>query len=938
MYILRKTIALLLFTFSISVIFAQSPQNINIKGRIIDSLGETVPAATVMLLTSSDSTLVNYTTSDSDGKFSFRSIKNRGYLLKISHIGFMPIQKQIPVINQDEYNFGNITVEPIAEILMEVVIKSAQAPLFIHGDTVEYDARLFKVPPGSTVEDLLKRLPGIEVDESGGITTMGKNIGRVYVDGKTFFGDDPKSVTKNLDAEAISKVQVYNDKSEQERLTGIKDGSDNKAMNLELKEEYKKGYFGKASVAAGTEERWAGRGSFNRFNETSQLSFLAYGNNLNSTGVNWEDYQEFKGSSAYSDYDNGDFGFNARGRGHYSMSFGSNYSGKGFSESYGGGANYNYFKDKIKFNVSYMFSQSDIFYDQFTKRQTFLTDTSFFRYDTTKYDRLNNSHSISSRLEIEFDTSNTFIFRINSRLSNSALDNLQKQLFQTDAPLYSDINLNSFQDESDVDAYSVNILSLYNHKFAKKGRSFSISGAADISNNNSGRLTDNINEYFITLTQTEQLKYLYDNTSSDELYKSSIMYVEPLSKRFSLMGFYNISSNETQSEKIVTDELSVNNTLVDSMTNFYIHTVLYNRLGSSFSYAWEGLNISLGGAYQIIDMKGRYAMLQELNDYNNLVPKSYNNFVPYFRTDWQLPNNIRLSLNYSYEIDEPTMSQLQPITDNSNPLYKVEGNLALTPKIYHSINGGIYYWNQASFSSFSVHAGTSINETSIVYNQNTIFKEGVGYVTTSKPENVEGGQSTYAYFWGSVPIIKTILTLNLSGNVSFSNSPVFINGIENITNSEYYRVSLGLNLTLGPKLSFNFGGNLSQNDVKYSIQNTQNQKIIGYSTSGSFKWQIFKKTFIEGNLDWDNYESNKLDYKADILVTNLSVRQVLGEKNRFEMRLAGFDLLNQKQYLYQIASENYTEYTIAPTLARYFMLSVAYNLKGFETKIKKNRY
>jgi hypothetical protein len=149
---------------------------------------------------------------------------------------------------------------------------------------------------------------------------------------------------------------------------------------------------------------------------------------------------------------------------------------------------------------------------------------------------------------------------------------------------------------------------------------------------------------------------------------------------------------------------------------------------------------------------------------------------------------------------------------------------------------------------------------------------------------------------------------------------------------------LGLNLTLGPKLSFNFGGNLSQNDVKYSIQNTQNQKIIGYSTSGSFKWQIFKKTFIEGNLDWDNYESNKLDYKADILVTNLSVRQVLGEKNRFEMRLAGFDLLNQKQYLYQIASENYTEYTIAPTLARYFMLSVAYNLKGFETKIKKNRY
>ncbi|MDD4150391.1 MAG: TonB-dependent receptor [Bacteroidales bacterium] len=933
----KKPLAILFFVLSSYMVFSQTPSNINVKGRIIDSLGETVPAATVMLLTSTDSTLINYTTSDSDGRFVFRSTKNRGYLLKISHVGYMPIQKQIPIISKDDYDFGNIIVEPIAEILMEVVIKSAQAPLFIHGDTVEYDARLFKVPPGSSVEDLLKRLPGIEVDESGGITTMGKNIGRVYVDGKTFFGDDPKSVTKNLDAEAISKVQVYNDQSEQERLTGIKDGSDNKAMNLELKEEYKKGYFGKASAAAGTEERWAGRGSFNRFNETSQLSFLAYGNNLNSTGVNWEDYQEFKGSSAYSDYDNGDFGFNARRSGHYSTSFGSNYSGKGFSENYGGGANYNYFKDKIKFNLSYMFSRSDLFYDQFTKRQTFLTDTSFFRYDTTKNDRLNNSHSISSRFEIEFDSSNTLIFRVNSRLSGSALENIQEQLFRSDAPSPSDINLNSFQESSDVDAYSVNILSLYNHKFKKKGRSFSVSGAADISNNNSARLTDNINEYFLALTPTEQLTYLYDNTSTVKSYKSSLMYVEPLSKRFSLMGFYNISSNETESGKIVKDGL-LNNTLVNSMTNFYIHNVLYNRLGSSFTYAWEGLNINLGGAYQIIDMKGRYALLQESDAYSNLVPKSYNNFVPYFSSDWQLPNNMRLSLNYSYEIDEPTMSQLQPITDNSNPLYKVEGNLALTPEIYHSISGGVHYWNQSSFSSLSVHAGTNIKETSIVYNQNTVFNEGVGYVTTSKPENVEGGQNSYAYFWGSLPIVKTFLTFNISGNISFSNSPVFINGIENITNSDYYRGRLGLNLTLGSKLSFNLGGSASQNTVDYSIQTTQNQKIISYSTSGSFKWQIFKKTFIEGNLDWDNYESNKLDYSEDLLITNLSVRQVLGEKNRFEMRLAGFDLLNQKQYLYQVASENYTQYTIAPTLARYFMISVAYNLKGFETKMEKNRY
>lgn len=934
---LRKFV--LIFVFYACSMFAigQSPQSISVKGRVLDSLGETVPAATVMLLTSSDSTLVNYTTTDSDGKFTFRSIKNEGLLLKISHISFMPVQKLIPITEKQEFDFGNIIVEPIAEVLMEVVIKSAQAPLFIHGDTVEYDARLFKVPPGSTVEDLLKRLPGIEVDADGNISSMGKGVRRVYVDGKTFFGDDPKSVTKNLDAEAISKVQVYNDKSEQERLTGIDDGSDNKAMNLELKDEYKKGYFGKASVAAGTEQRWAARGSYNRFNETSQLSFMGYGNNINSTGVNWEDYQEFKGSSAYSEYDDGDFGFNTRNYRHYSISYGNDYSGKGFTENYGGGVNYNYFKDKIKFNASYFFNQSDLVYEEFLKRQTFLTDTSYHQFDTTDYNRLNFSHSISSRIEVEFDSTNTLVFRINSRISGSGVDSYQTQLYQTDAPLFSDINMNTNRDSSNLSAYSVNVLSIYNHKFNKKGRSLSLSGSANISDNSTGRLTDNINEFFLLLSPTEQIKYLYDNTRSDMLYKSSLMYVEPFGKRFSLMGFYNFSSNETESGKVVQDVLS-DNVLVNSMTNYYIHNVMYNRLGTSFTYAYQGLNITLGGAYQLIDMDGRYAFLQSSPDYTGLVPKSFNNFVPYFNANWQMPSNLRLSFSYSYDIDEPQMSQLQPIVDNSNPLFSVEGNLNLTPEISHSMSGGVYYWNQASFASFSIHAGSSIYENSIVYNQTTVLQEGIGYVTTSKPENVEGGQNSYAYFWGSVPIIKTILTLNLSGNVRFADNPVYINGVKNITNSDYYGTSLGLNLSLGSKLSFTFGGGISQNNVKYSIQTSQNQNIEDFSARSGIKWQIFKKTFVEGNLDWNNYVSDRLDYNQDVLLVNMSIRQVLGEKNRFEVRLAGFDLLNQKQYLYQMAYSNYTQFVEAPTLARYFMLSVAYNLKGFEAKNTKNRY
>ena len=410
-----------------------------------------------MLLNSKDSTLINYTTSDSQGNFSFKNVKNSGYLLKISHVSFMPVQKNIPISNQATVDLGIIKLEPIAEILMEVVIKSAQAPIFIKGDTVEYDARLFKVPPGSTVEDLLKRLPGIDVDVSGNISSQGKDIRRVYVDGKTFFGDDPKSATKNLDAQAISKVQVYDDKSEQERLTGIADGNKEKVMNLELKDEFKKGHFGKATLAGGFDDYrkkllWASKANFNRFNEKHQLSIIGFGNNVNQTGVNWDDYSEFKGSAAFSNRDNGDFGFGGDGSGFHVMEIGGGgimgyFDGKGFTKNYGGGVNYNYNTKKINFNASYSYNQTDLNSETFANRQTFLTDTSYLLNTNSASDVFRNSHNISSRIEHNIDSSNTLIFKIYGRFSGNRSIDTRTQLFKT--ILDQNINKN-FTNETDT--------------------------------------------------------------------------------------------------------------------------------------------------------------------------------------------------------------------------------------------------------------------------------------------------------------------------------------------------------------------------------------------------------------------------------------------------------------------------------------------------------
>lgn len=233
-----RLLSVLLF-FS-TFLYAQNPSKVTLKGAVADTSGSEIAFATVMLLAPADSTLVNFTRTDDKGNFEFRNVKNIPYLLKISYIGYLPLQQYVPEAGASPNDLGQIGIKPISTELMEVVVKTAKATLSIRGDTIEYDASSFKVPPGSTVEDLLRRLPGIEVDADGNIKAQGQDVKRVYVDGKTFFGSDPKAATKNLGAETLSKVQVYNEKSEQSKLTGVDDGKKEKAMNLELKDEYKK--------------------------------------------------------------------------------------------------------------------------------------------------------------------------------------------------------------------------------------------------------------------------------------------------------------------------------------------------------------------------------------------------------------------------------------------------------------------------------------------------------------------------------------------------------------------------------------------------------------------------------------------------------------------------------------------------------------------------
>lgn len=927
---------LLLFTNNL---LAQSPLRSTIKGVICDTAGVEIPSAMIMLLNSKDSTLVNFTQADEKGAFEFKSLKNSGYLLKISHMSYLPYQKNLLASATTVNDLGRIKLKLISKQLMEVVIKAAKAPLKFRGDTVEYDASSFKVPPGSTVEDLLRRLPGIEVDVDGNIKTQGKDVRRVYVEGKSFFGDDPKSVTKNLGAEAISKVQVFDEKSEQAKLTGISDGVKEKAMNLALKEDYKKGAFGKLTAAGGTEDRWALRGNYNRFNKTQQLSFIGYGNNTNQTGVNWEDYSEFKGQNSFSQYDNGDFGFGNNGM--FSITIGGNmlgnsFDGRGLTNNYGAGVNYNFENKKTKFNSSYFYNETTRTLNQTSNQETFLQNGSFKNIDTTHGKDFRGNHSLGVRIEQNIDSSNIIIAKANVKFSKSNNDNSLSSLY-TDA---NDVPTRILQTNTNdkLDSWEITSAAIYRHRFKKKGASFAWSSGFNSSKSDGLENPLTFNKFFEANTFSAQARALTnDNNTTTTQFKSSMLLTEPISKLFFWEAFYNfnatqnIQTRQTQITDVVSSGLSTNT------SDYYTNDVLFNRLGTSFRYSNKGLNATIGAAAQQLQLKGNYSSKKGSPNLQDPIDKTYLNWIPNLNITYQLQKTTYLSGGYNYIINEPTVSQLMPIANINNLAYRIEGNPNLQPQRSHNVNLNANYFNMASMSSCSIGLNYTNYDNQIVYNQTITMVDKVGMQTVSKPANINGGDNYSLNAWTSFPLIKTKLTMNINANINIGNSPTYINDVENNTKNKGYNIRTSFNLTPSPKLVLGVNGSVNFNDITYSFRKEQNQKIRNYTASSSAKWQFASKTYLETNFDYSVYKNERYGFNQNIPMWNASVRQILGKTNRVEMRLAAFDIFNRNQSISQTGYQNYILRTQANTLARYFMLSLSYNIKGFETKLNKAR-
>ncbi|HYG02789.1 MAG TPA: TonB-dependent receptor, partial [Chryseosolibacter sp.] len=636
-------------------------QKYDVQGQLADTLGGPLPSATVLLLAASDSSLVNFTLTDSDGSFRFKNLAAKEYFLKVSYVGFRTVMQRIhQPATGNLLDLGRVKMLPATSELEAIEIAAERAPVTIKKDTIEFNAGSFRTKQNAMVEDLLKKLPGVEVDNDGNVTAQGERVKRVTVDGKNFFGADPKIATKNLPADAIDKVQVFDKKSDQATFTGIDDGQREKTINLELKEEKRNGAFGTLMAGVGTDDRFQGRASVNKFSKDRQLSLLGMGNNVNESGFSMDEYMNFTGGSQQmmsggavrlefgSDNQNG-----------VPLNFGNR--ANGIMTTYAAGLNYNdELSKKSEVNGSYFFNYIDHNREQLTERENFLPGGSFTFNQNSRQNNYNTNHRVNASLEQKLDSMNSIKFTTNMSL-NSTETNL-------DSKSESRNGDNEIQNESTTRSLasgqnnSLTSSLLWRHKFNKKGRTLSTNLQYGISQNDRDGYLNSINEFYVgdePLTQNLEQESI--QKTHYKSYAGSISYTEPLGKRRYLEANYSYRANLNDVDRKVFDVNNEESVLNTQLTNVYNSTYEYHKAGLNFRMVKPKFNLVAGTSVQNTKLAGRIITA------DTKVDCSFENILPSLRFNYDFSNTRHLRLDYETDVQEPSIQQLQPVIDNSDP-------------------------------------------------------------------------------------------------------------------------------------------------------------------------------------------------------------------------------------------------------------------------------
>ncbi len=911
----------LFFCSLLLFIVTASAQKATLKGIIEDTSAHVqLVNTTISLLRSKDSTLYKFTRSKEGGLFEMNGLDTGKYVLMINHSRYADYFDTLSLQLNETKDIGKVMMTLEANLLADVTVRTQIAAMRMKGDTLEYAADSFHVRQGATVEDLLKNLPGIQVDKNGHITAQGEEVKKVLVDGEEFFSDDPTVATQNLQADAVKSVQVFDKKSDQSEFTGIDDGTKTKTINLKLKDDKKNGHFGKVDAGGGNDDSWNNTAMMNDFHGKKKVSGYGIMSSSGKTGLGWDE------QSNYGSGDNGtemsdDFGgvvfFGDGGGDEFSNG---NYYGQGIPKAWAAGLNFanKYNDDKQSLNGSYRFNKISSVTDGSIISQSILPDSLFYNTETSNTFSSRWRHSLNGIYEQQFDSSFSLKLTAKGYLGHtSGYSDYNNQSLDADHAL---VNQSLRNTSSNGDNSNLNANLLLRKKFKKQGRTL----ALNISNIYNGYNTDgflySLNSFY------SKGSLLYQDTTDQEkkndaavnMLNAKITYTEPVVKNlFAEINYaYRLSTSNSE-------QLSYNKTADEKYTELdtlfstrYKFDVTTNTGGVALKYNSKKMTFGAGTDIASTNFD------QKDNLRDTLFQRDYINFFPRANFAYKFNQTTRVSFSYNGSTQQPSITQISPVADNTNPLIITIGNPLLKQQFSHNINISANSFKVLKQRGFFLWGSLNVTDNAIVTNQYTTTNG----ITTYTYVNANGNYNAYANLNYFMKFSKADFNLNWGLGYNSSQYSNFVNKERNETKNYAPGIQLGFNKAKEKKYSINYYGNINYNISTSSINEELQTKYWSQSHNLDFTVYLMKKYELNNSVNASlTQKTATFNTDNNIVIWNAYIGRKLLKNDKGLLKFSVNDILNQnKGYSRSIQTNVITE-TNYNTIKRYFMLSFVWN-------------
>jgi hypothetical protein len=934
-----KTIKQLPFLFLFLFPFLGLTQTATLKGIITDTSNYKPMAYSAVILLKKDSSIYKKQFANTNGIFNFTLIKPDTYRVLISHPGFADYEEIIALQAEEIKDLGSVSLISKTNLLKEIIIKDRQA-IKLKGDTVEFLVDSFLVNKNSNVEDLLKRLPGIQVDKDGKITAQGQEVKKVLVDGEEFFGNDPTIATKNIKADNVETVQVFDKKSEQTAFTGIDDGTKEKTINLTLKEEAKKGYFGKLNAAYGTpnpvddpklnnsgsgENRYESKVLLNKFSGKRKLALFSTISNTQNSDLDWDEREQYLGGNNIEYDEASGYMFS------YFEGSEGDFEGNGIPTTRYVGAQYS---DKLKndkqiYNLTATHRNAIVIGAERDYSQWILPDTTYYNDVVTRTNRNRTNNTLNGKAEFKLDSLSSLIIKTNfsqsfyNNVSEVNADNLNEE--------NSLVNRNNRVNTNEGDNTSLNYSLVLNKKFKTVGRTLSLKYDQRLTNNKRTSSLFSTTLFYngdSSLNSEQQLDQLTPASEKGNALGASVTYTEPLGKKLFIVGSYDyhLTKNQSSVNTFNRDLNGIYNLRVDSLSNDLDYTIGIQKGELLLRFVNKKINTSIGA--KISQTK----LTQENKSLDTTLNQNFTNIFPSARLNYKISTTRSLNISYNGSTRQPTLQQINPIQNLSNPLVVFQGNQNLGQSFTNNIN--FSYNNYKPISGKSLWLNFNLNKT---LNDFANFDEvdELGR-RVFKTVNVDGNQSMsfYTYYFYKIPKLNLGVGNRFNGGIyKMSN---FINGLsnENINSNLNYGLNLSyekeekFEVYLTPSIGYSRSTTSLRKDVVTNFFTYSINSSISFDLPKKFKWGI--------DCDWTKRAGVGAFVGNTNTIVNLNFSKRLLPWDQLEARITVVDLFNQNIGFERNANSNYVNEQNYLVLKRYLLFGITWNLNSNREEANNN--